>query len=289
MRRGLIAAVAAAAALAGCGGSDNGGDGGEAPAALEGEAAEQALADAARKTNETTETLEASAGGSVNGLPQGELTFSIEGLVDPETETASMTAMTNESEVELLMVDGVAYVGSEDEAFASALPDGAEWLQIDPGDLESVGLNASFGEEGFSPQIYLALGATDVEAGGEEEIGGDPVRSYSFTIDKEKAVAEAPPESREKVENAITLEGESPKIDGEATIDGEGRMRSFNAVGTAGSPFGGEDLEVTIDSEYPAFGVDVPDEAPPEDEVASLDEAPDAASALQGLLSGGLS
>jgi hypothetical protein len=286
MRRGLIAAVAAAAAIAGCGGDDGGG---EAPAALEGEAAEEALAEAARTTNDTTETLEASVSGSVSGLPQGDLSFAIEGVVDPESESASMTASANDAEVELLVLDGTGYVTSEDEAFASALPEGAEWLEVDSGEFGDVGLNTSFGEEGFSPQIYLVLGATDIEAGGEEEVGGDPVRSYSFGIDKDQAVAEAPPESRERVEGSISLEGESPEITGEATIDAEGRLRSFNATGTAGSPFGGEDIEVSLDSEYTAFGVEVPVEPPAEEETATLDEAPEAAAALQSLLSGGLS
>ena len=116
-------------------------------------------------------------------------------------------------------------------------------------------------------------------------MNGDPVREYSFSIDKDEAVAEAPADSRQKVEDSIRLEGESPTIEGEASIDADGRMRTFNAVGTAGSPFGG-DLEVTIDTEFTAFGVDVPSDPPSSDSVVQLDDAPDAAAALQGLLTG---
>ena len=237
-------------------------------------------------TNDSTETLEADLSGAVSGLPTGDLSFSIDGVLDPVAETGTFEFGVGEASIEILLLEDVAYVRSDDDAFASALPEGAEWVEVDPAEFESIGLNATFNEgAGFSPQIFLVFGAEDVQAGEAGDVGGDPVREYSFSIDQTKAIEEAPPEAQDAVRDAITLEGENPTIEGEASIDGEGRLRSFDAHGTAGSPFGGE-IEVNLETEFTDFAVELDTEAPGEDEVVPLADAPEAVTALQELIGG---
>lgn len=283
--RALIVLTAAVVALgaAGCGGDDA-----EAPEALEGTAAEDALAEAAIATNENTETIEARLEGSISGLPTGDQEFSFDGFVDPQAETGSVEVSVGEGTFELILLEDVAFLTSDDDAFLDALPEGAEWVELTIEELNSVGIDTAFSEGAFSPQLYLALGANDVEAGEADEIGDDPVRAYSFTIDEAEAVEEAPDDVRASVEDAISLEGDNPMIDGEASIDAEGRMRSFSAVGTV-EPSGDletstDGIEVRIGTEYRAFGVDVPADPPSEDATVPFAEAPEALTALESIL-----
>jgi len=281
-RRGTLGLAAAVVALAatGCGDGDS-----EAPEALEGEAAAKALAEGATLTNDSTEPVEASLGGAVTGLGLGDQEFSFDGSVDPESETGTFAVEVNGATFDLILTEDAAYISSDEPTFTDALPEGAEWIELSVEELNSSGINTGFKEGAFSPQLYLALGATDIEAGGSEEVGDDPVRSYSFTIDEAKAVEEAPTEVKSDVEDAINLEGEDPTIKGEATLDSEGRMRSFNAVGTVGSLDGAE-VEVTLGTELVAFGVEIDAEPPDPDATVPLTDAPDALTALQSVLVG---
>jgi hypothetical protein len=282
----LVVALGAALFVAGCGGDDDdGGDAPPAPEALEGEEAAQAIGDAAAKTTEYQGGVDATLDLAVTGAPQGDTSLGLGATLDAGTETGQLTFEADGGSFTVQLVDGVAYLTSDDQAFLDALPEGAEWVEADPSQLEEVGLNTTFDEGGLTPQLYLALGATDVVAGDTSEVNGVPVQSYSFGIDEAAAVEEAPEEAKQQVEDAITLEGEETSIDGGAAIDGEGYMRQMNVTGSVSDPLIG-DVDVTFDVEYLDFGVEVPSEEPDPATVVPFDEAAGATTAIAGLLSG---
>ncbi len=287
MRRGLVATIGVLVLALGGGCGEGGSEG--APAALEGSAAEEALADAARITNEVSETVEGRVGISITGTPAGDQEFTLDVLADPSAASGSFEASSEAGSFELLLLGDSAYLTSDEDAFVTALPEGVEWIELSPQDLQSLGLETFFGDDGFSPQLYLVLGAADVQPGDAGEVGGDAVRSYSFSIDEDEAVAEAPEEVRGEVEDAITLEGDAPTIEGSASIDAEGRLRRFAATGTVQAPpdlNSPEQLEVTLEIEFSDFGVEVPTDPPSEEVTVPLDEAPGAVEALSGIFGG---
>jgi hypothetical protein len=280
----LATAVAAALLVAGCGGDDDqGGDAPPAPEALEGEAAAQALADAAAKTTEYQGGVDATLDLAVTGSDQGDTSLGLQAQLDAATETGELAFEADGGSFSVLLNDGTAYLSSDEAAFADALPEGAEYVEADTAQLEGIGLSTTFDEGGLTPQLYLALGATDVVAGETSEVNGTPVQDYTFGIDEEAAVEAAPEEAKEQVESAITLEGEETSIEGSAAIDGDGYMRQMDVLGSVSDPLIGE-VEVTFDVEYLGFGVDVPSEAPDPETVVPFDEAPEATAALAELL-----
>lgn len=292
MARNWTAAVLAlifAFGLMACGGgdSDDGGDAPAAPAALEGQAAADALAEAADATSTTDETVDATFDLAVTGTTTGDTELGFDARVDPVDQIGEFGIETDGGAFTIRLTEDAAYISSEEAAFTEALPEGAEWVEVAPDELESLGLETSFDQGGLTPQLYLALGATDPVAGETSEVNGDPVQTYSFGIDQEQAVAEAPEEAKAAVEGAISLEGEKQSIEGEAAIDGDGLLRQMSVTGVAETPdFGGEGIsvEVTFDVEYLDFGIEIETEPPDPDTVVPLAEAPDAATALQTAL-----
>ena len=288
MRAGPAALAVAAALLLipGCGGDDRESAAGSAPEALEGEEAAQALADAAEATTSTEETVDASLSLAVTGAPTGDMALDFTAQIDPGERTGEFVVSSEAGAFTARLASDQAWLTSDSAAFTDALPEGAEWVEVDIEELSSLGLQTSFDEGGLTPQLYLALGAVDPVAGEEGEVGGDAVRTYSFGIDQQKAVEESPPEVKQQVEDAVTLQGEDPTIEGEAAIDGDGLMRRMSVVGSAGIPvdLGGGEFEVSFDVEYTDFGVEVPTETPDPATVVPLSEAPDAATAIQDTL-----
>lgn len=286
----LFAAIVAIG-LAACGGEGDGegSDGAEAPAALEGEAAAAALAQAAEATTATEETVDASFDLAVTGTATDDTELGFDARVDPIDQVGEFEIDAAGGAFTIRLGEDAAYISSDEASFTDALPEGAEWIEVSPDELASLGLDTSFDQGGLTPQLYLALGATDPVAGDTTEVNGVPVQTYSFGIDQEQAVAEAPEEAKAAVESAISLEGENQSIEGEAAIDGDGLLRQMSVTGVAETPdFGGEGIrvEVTFDVEYLDFGIEIETEPPDPETVVPLAEAPDAAAALGTALSG---
>ena len=279
----LLGLALAALLLGGCGGDDD--EGGSAPEALEGEAAATAIADAATKTTTYDGGVEATLDLAVAGTGPSDTSLGLDANIDAATETGEIVIDAANGAYTVRLGQDAAWITSDDAAFTDSLPDGAEWVEVAPDELAGIGVDTSFDEGGLTPQMYLALGATDVVAGEQSEVNGVPVQTYSFGIDQDAAVEAAPEEAKERVETAITLEGENQSIEGEAAIDGEGYMREMNVVGSA-EALDFASFEVSFDVQYLDFGVDVPAEAPDPATVVPLSEAPEAGAALQGALAG---
>ena len=270
--------------LGGCGGGDDP-ETSSAPEALEGEAAAQAIADAATKTTTFQGGVEAAMDLAVTGAGANDTSLSLDATVDGAARTGEIVFEGASGSFTVRLGEESSWVTSDVAAFTDALPEGAEWVEVNPDELAGLGVDTTFDEGGLTPQVYLALGATDVAAGEQSEVNGVPVQTYSFAIDKDAAVAAAPEEAKDQVEGAITLEGENQSIEGEAAIDGEGYLRSLGITGSAEVP-GFAKVEVTSDVEYLDFGVEVPAESPDPATVVPLSEVPDAGAALQGALGG---
>lgn len=273
--------------LGGCGGGDDPDTASapSAPEALEGEAAAQAIADAATKTTTYEGGVEAAMDLAVTGAGSNDTALSLDATVDAATRTGEIVFEGASGSFTVRLGEDSSWITSDATAFTDALPEGAEWVEVNPDELAGLGVDTTFDEGGLTPQVYLALGATDVAAGEQSEVNGVPVQTYSFAIDKDAAVAAAPQEAKDQVEGAITLEGENQTIEGEAAIDGEGYLRSLGITGSAEVP-GFAKVEVTSDVEYLDFGVEVATEAPDPATVAPLSEVPGAGAALQSALGG---
>lgn len=282
LRAGL-AALLAAGLIAGCNGDDD--EPPPAPEALEGAAAAQALADAADKTATNEETVTAVLDLSVSTSTTPEQAVQIVGEVDPAAEDGSFKITAGDSTITAMLVGEGAWLKLDAPEFADALPEGVDWVEVDRSALARLGLQTSFGPGGITPQLYLVLGAVEPVAGEEGDIGGDPVRFYSFDIDKAKAAAAAPPEVQQAVRDAITISGDLKEVTGEASIDTEGRMRSFEASGTAVPPTAGlGELKVKFKVRYAGFGAEIDVHTPKEQSTVPLADAPRAEALLRGAI-----
>jgi hypothetical protein len=282
--RALVAAVAivlSVGLIAGC--NDDSDEPPPAPAALEGAEAAQTLAQAAEKTATNQETVTAVLDLSVSTSTTPEQTVQVVGEIDPEAEDGSFKITAGGSTLTATLVGEDAWLRLDTPGFAAALPEGVKSVEVDRDELAKLGLQTSFEPGGITPQLYLVLGA--VEPVAEEEagdIGGDPVRFYTFDIDKGRAVAAAPAEVRDAVRDAITISGDLKEVTGEASIDSEGRMRSFQASGSASPPTAGlGELKVKFKARYAGFGAEIDLRTPKEGTSVPLDQAPRAERALR--------
>lgn len=290
----LVALIAAA--LAGCGGDDDAPAPGqtpqtpEAPEALTGEEAAAALAEGADLVNGSDESVTGSLELELSGGPTLQQSLRADVAFDPAADTGRFAVEAGGSDLTVVLDGDDAYLTSSSPEFGEALPDGADYILADVDDLEGVGIDTFLGgEEGISPQLYLVLGAKDVESVGTEQIGGDEVQVYEFMIDEDEAVAEAPDELKSAVDDAVRLEGANATLAGRASLDSEGRIRRFELNGSAdapsGSPLGDVTFELGLVTTLETFGEEIEVSAP-EGEPVSLAEGAEALARVTGLLDG---
>jgi hypothetical protein len=264
MRRALVAAVVLVVALAACGSGSTGSGKSSGSSKVSTVALVAGAADAA------TEARTAKLSGSMTIAFGGrQIDVPIEGAVDFEHQAASLSVDMSSlgggvmsGSMEMRIVDGSMYMnmGSLLGARAGAVLHGKDWVSVD---LAAMGGEGS--TQNPADMLQALRGAGDVRLVGHDEIDGTDTDHYRADIDVQKAMAEVPEKYRDIADQGLKVLGRSFPID--VWIDGDGLPRRF-AI----------DLEVpgkgsvkeSID--YSDYGADVSIEAPPADQVQSMDD-----------------
>ncbi len=210
-------------------------------------------------------------------------TFTGEGDVDNEHQRASLTmdlGMLGGS-MDMVVDGGVVYVR------APMFQDVAtEWISMDPSkmDPEAAAQFGGLGSGTTDPAAYVGLfaGAVDVEAHGEEQVGGVTTTRYAGAIDLGKVLEnftdvagdDIPPASRKQLEMALDQLGAlgmEKDLPFEIWIDGDGfprRQRIEMDFGAIVPGDGEASMEMTV--EFSAFGEPVDIDVPKPSEVTDM-------------------
>ena len=226
------------------------------------------------------------------GLDQalvGELGITAEGLLDRDgrfSVVATTDGFGEQVELEVRSDGEAGWARSDDPAVLSALPDGAEWVEVPVDTLAEQGVISGF-DDTFAV-VPAVRGLVDAEDVGTEEVGGDEVRLIEGDLDWEAALDAATEDELPGLEDALTLTGAEVDLVGTVGLDGDGRIRLLRIEGES-SAGGGElgAMALTMGLEVRGYDVGVEVEPPPEDEVVPADEVPDVVDELFGGLSAG--
>lgn len=211
--------------------------------------------------------------------------FTGEGDVDNEHQRASMTMDLGVmgGSMDMIVDGGVVYMRAP--MFQEV---GTDWISMDPSKMDPAAA-AQFGGLGsgtMDPSAYVGLfaGVVDVEAEGQEEVGGVTTTRYAGTIDLGKVLEnfagivgeDVPPATEEQLETALDqiralgMDGDLPF---EIWIDADGFPRRQRITMDFGAMVPGEGeaaMEMTV--EYSAFGQPVDIEVPKRSEVTDMTE-----------------
>jgi hypothetical protein len=194
----------------------------------------------------------------------------IEGAIDFEHQAAEirvdMSKLGDEvglsGSMDIRMVDGSMFMnmGALLGARADSVLGGKDWVSVD---LSQLG--AQSGTQNPADMLQSLRGAGDVREVGEQEIDGVSTTQYRAEIDLRKAIDKLPARYRHLAEKGMDLLGASFPVD--VWIDHDGLPRRFEMsidVGSKGS------VKERID--YSDYGADVAIEAPPADQVQSMED-----------------
>jgi hypothetical protein len=143
--------------------------------------------------------------------------------------------------------------------FASSLPNGAQWMKIDLGNLEQqAGINPqslTSGETDPAQYLqYLRASSGTVTKVGTATVRGEPTTEYSATIDPAEAISQLDKgnsSAEAKLRSMFTETGLS-SIPVEAWVDSKNRLRRVQLV--MNMSVSGEPLQMTINEEFFGFG-----------------------------------
>jgi hypothetical protein len=167
----------------------------------------------------------------------------------------------DDAKIEARLVDGVMYMNFGDLGSAdglSAVTGGKHWAKIDLAAF-GPGAGGALGEANPGGALEALRGAETVETIGTDTLRGTETTHYRATVDPAKALDQAPPALRERVQAGLELFDGPLPVD--VWIDGDGRARQITI--DVDLPVGS--LSMTM--EYYDYGVDVDVSAPPADDV----------------------
>jgi hypothetical protein len=216
-RLALLSLLPVLALSAACGGGDQASGSGSSDSSESPTASESAEASGDHPYDRDTilPAMKAALGDASSARVQmtlaGQLEMSMDGRMamtdQPEDAELELTLELQGQRLELRQVDGLIYLSGP-----PATPQG-KWVEVDPQD-EQNPMAQQFGELARSSDLNTTFdafeaGLRDVEYVGEEEIDGDPVHHYLFTVDA-AAAAEAqgqsmPPNAPEELTYDVWL------------------------------------------------------------------------------------
>jgi hypothetical protein len=170
------------------------------------------------------------------GTAQG--TFVADGAMDSKRPLMSMTIDMGSllspadqklgTKVGMVMTDQAMYMQMPGLAKETG---GKHWIRLDfatLGDDNFLGpLMEQLRDADPSKNVAFLEGAQDVTTVGVEDVRGVSTTHYKFTIDLQKALAEAPENLRNILSKAATQLGSIPSMPGEVWLDADGMPRRF--------------------------------------------------------------
>ncbi len=273
----LVVMIALVGALAGFVAAFSGGTGANAAVLIRSAAAATANAGSAQVHGTVTVS---EVGNTVTAV-------SFSGAQDFASKTAELTMHSTVVDLRMVLADGVVY----ESVPIVALPHGAHWVSITPAD------------SGSGTRDFSGLGTSDPTSGlqfldgvagsphlvGREELDGEPVTHYSFTIDLASLLSRVARssdrlgagnlgDSLRRIPNELGLSS----VPGDAWLDGAGRVRRFRyelAIGV-----GSFRVSAIGDLYFDHFGDEVSISVPEASDVVPFSQLPDFFQRLQAAL-----
>ena len=152
------------------------------------------------------------------------------------------------------------------------------WVKMDLDTMTGVpgmGQLQQFNNNDPRATMELLRGVADVEDVGSEEIRGAQATHYKGTVDLEKAVAEAPEETKKAIRQQFKLLGVT-EVPIDVWIDDEGLLRrqemtmDLSKMDTQGAPAGQVPTSMFMRMELFDFGTEVDVEPPPPGQVTDM-------------------
>ena len=152
------------------------------------------------------------------------------------------------------------------------------WVKMDLDTMTGVpgmGQLQQFNNNDPRATMELLRGVADVEEVGSEEIRGTQATHYKATVDLEKAIAEAPEETKKAMRQQFKLLGLT-EMPVDVWIDEEGLLRrqeitmDLSNVDTGGAPAGQVPTSMFMRMELFDFGTEVDVEPPPAGQVTDM-------------------
>jgi hypothetical protein len=203
---------------------------------------------------------------SIDGIGAG-LDNDLEAHADLESKSGDVVSRIEGDELRAIVDGDTFWVTSTEPEFVQALPRGARWVR------------ATFEELGDSDVIvplkppallYLLAGATDVTAGRDGRAA-----TFTFDLDLEEAIEEAPRARRQEVRELIWASEAEISAHGEAVVDGR-YVRSLVVEGTVDTDDESlGEIEVRWDATFDDIGDEVTVEPPDPEQVVDLADVPE--------------
>jgi len=184
---------------------------------------------------------------------------------------------------EVRMVGSMMYVrGSELFSGADALPAGKEWASFDiDKSLDAAGLGgldmSQLDQDPVQTLRLLRASSARVTKAGTARVRGVETTRYKATLDLEQALAATVGELEldEQQRKGLRAAAEDLRkqtgltsVPVEVFVDGDGLLRRYTM--TMATPIEGEQVKMTMTTDYFDFGVDVDVKAPPADAVFDM-------------------
>jgi hypothetical protein len=211
---------------------------------------------------------------TANGVPGPVIT--LEGVTDPANKRTMITIRAAGSTSEVRLVDGLEYFHSD----LAQLPDGKQWVQIDP---NALGLPTSGAQAQSDPidQLELLGGLKgDPTVVGHEQLDGVSVTHYSLSLDF-GAILDKLAQGGTALGSDAFAKGlaqirslaDLSHVPAEIWVDDEGRARQFTfSLHLAAK---GNTVDEIATEKFTDFGVTADVGAPPADQVVPFSEVPD--------------
>jgi hypothetical protein len=281
----LLTALLATLVLAACGGG-SGGDETTSPSGTSASGADAVLVAAATKASDAgSSKVKFAATTDIPGQ-EAPVVLTGEGEFDYAAQKGRLTYDLSDlfaaagqdigSEPAEIVVDGTVFY-MKFPALSSLLPGAKEWIKFD---LATLGKESGFdlaqlqqlnqGDPAATLEYLRATG--DVEEVGQEDLDGVETTHYRATVDVDKAIEQAPAESRAALQaqidqlKAAGLE----KLPIDVWIDGDGLPRKFTYDVTVDT--NGQKVRTVVEMELTDYGVEVEVTPPPADQVTDFSE-----------------
>jgi hypothetical protein len=271
MRRSFVAGIVLVVALAACGSGSNTKSSGVKTSKVSTLALVTGAADAAAQAK--TAKLSGSMTIAIVGK---QITVPIQGAIDFENQAADLKIDMSKlaglagnsgalsGEMEMRLVDGSMYMnmGALLGPRADSVLHGKDWVSVD---LSQMG--ASGRTQNPADMLQALRGAGNVREVGAEDIDGTPTTHYHAEIDVQKAIDKVPEQYRATAQRGLKMLGGGGSFPVDVWIDHDGLPRRFAVdIEVAGQA----SVKESID--YSDYGTDVTVEAPPADQVQSMND-----------------
>lgn len=207
---------------------------------------------------------------------EGAFEFGAEGRGSMVMDLGEMGAQAGMGKMEMIM-DGTTVYMKMPNAAKMGIP--TNWVKMDAEQMnggQGLGQLSGLNNNDPSQTMEMLRGVSDdVEEVGTEDIRGTSTTHYEATLDLEKALADAPAETKKAMKQQLETMG-TPTLPVDVWVDEEGLLRrmevtvDLSKADTGGAPAGAAPTSMFMRMDFYDFGTEVNAEPPPANDVTDF-------------------